>query len=79
MLPLVATSEPLLHRATQAVQAWVCDHHPDLDPAAVHEVVDSVVRLVVSHTVVPVDPPEVVGRRLGRLAERELGLVPSEV
>lgn len=79
MLPLLATSEPLLHRATDAVHGWICAHHPDLDDASVREVVDTVVRLVVSHTVVPVDAPEVVGRRLGRLAERELGLVPSEI
>jgi AcrR family transcriptional regulator len=76
MLPLLATSEPLLHRATDALQAWICGRRPDLDTAAVREVVDTVVRLVVSHTVVPVDPPEVVGRRLGRLAERELGPAP---
>ena len=72
MLPLLTTSEPLLHRATDAVTAWVCAQHPALDPARVRETVDSVVRLVVSHAVVPVDPPEVVGRRLARLAERTL-------
>jgi len=77
MLPLLATSEPLLHRATEAVQAWICTHHPDLDARAVREVVDTVVRLVVSHAVVPVDPPEVVARRLARLAERELGVGPT--
>lgn len=72
MLPLLATSEPLLHRATDAVQTWVCAHHPELDAALVRETVDSVVRLVVSHAVVPVDPPDLVGRRLARLAERSL-------
>ncbi len=36
------------------------------------ETLDSTVRLVVSHAEVPVDPPDVVGRRLARLAERTL-------
>ncbi len=74
MLPLLATSEPLLHRATDAVTAWVRAHHPSLDREQVRETVDSVVRLVVSHPVVPVDPPDVAGRRLARLAERMRGV-----
>ncbi len=34
----------------------------------------SVVPLVGSHAVVPVEPPDVLGRRLARLAERTLGV-----
>jgi alkanesulfonate monooxygenase SsuD/methylene tetrahydromethanopterin reductase-like flavin-dependent oxidoreductase (luciferase family) len=56
------------------LSAWVQAHHPDLDPARVADVVDSVVRLVVSHVVLPVDPPAVVARRLADLAAAGLGL-----
>jgi AcrR family transcriptional regulator len=75
LLPLLTSrSEPVLHRSSQVLSAWVRAHHPELDPALVADVVDSVVRLVVSHVVLPVDPPAVVGRRLAALAEAGLGL-----
>ena len=45
----------------------VLEHHP-LEPVLVVAVVDNVVRLVVSHAVLLLDPPAVVSDRLGRLA-----------
>lgn len=78
LLPLLTSrSEPVLMRSSEVVGGWVRAHHPELDEALVDEVVDSVVRLVVSHSVLPVDPPRTVGRRLGRLCERALGLAPG--
>lgn len=75
LLPLLTSrGEPLLHRASDVLRAWVGERFPDLDAALVDEVVDSVVRLVVSHAVLLLDPPAVVGERLGRLAERGLGV-----
>jgi AcrR family transcriptional regulator len=75
LLPLLTTrGEPLLHRASEVLSAWVCGHHPDLDAVLVDDVVDSVVRLVVSHAVLLLDPPDVVGDRVARLAARGLGL-----
>jgi AcrR family transcriptional regulator len=75
LLPLLTSrSEPVLHRSSEVLSAWVREHHPELDPAVVADVVDSVVRLVVSHVVLPVDRPAVVGRRLADLAEAALGL-----
>ena len=75
LLPLLTSrGEPLLHRSSEVLSAWVRGHHPDLDPALVDDVVDSVVRLVVSHAVLLLDPPDAVGARLGRLAVRGLGL-----
>lgn len=75
LLPLLTSrSEPVLLRSSQVLSAWVLEHHPELARTDVDDVVDSVVRLVVSHVVLPVEPPAVVGARLGRLAERGLGL-----
>jgi hypothetical protein len=56
------------------LSAWVGERFPALDRALVADVVDSVVRLVVSHAVLLLDPPAVVGERLGRLAEWALGV-----
>jgi len=68
LLPLLTTrSEPVLHAASAALRAYATEHYPDLDPKRVEDVVDSVVRLTVSHIVLPVDPPERIGRRLGQL------------
>jgi AcrR family transcriptional regulator len=76
LLPLLTSrSEPVLHRSSEVLRAWVQEHHPELDPVRVSDVVDSVVRLVVSHVVLPVDPPATVGRRLAALAEAGLGLL----
>jgi AcrR family transcriptional regulator len=75
LLPLLTSrSEPVLHRSSEVLSAWVRAHHPELDVDRVHDVVDSVVRLVVSHVVLPVDAPAVVARRLADLAEAGLGL-----
>lgn len=78
LLPLLTSrSEPVLVLSSQVLGDWVRAHHPELDRRLLAEVVDSVVRLVVSHLVLPVEPPRVVGRRLGRLCERGLGLDPA--
>lgn len=75
LLPLLTTrGEPLLVRASAALREWVGAHHPELDEPVVADVVDSLVRLVVSHAVLLLDPPAEVGARLGRLAESGLGL-----
>lgn len=75
LLPLLTSrSEPLLHRSSDVLCAWVGNHHPELDAAVVADVVDSVVRLVVSHAVLPQERPGVVAERIARLAER--GLTP---
>ncbi len=58
--------------ATLVLSTWVCSVDPGLDPPLVAEVAASVVRLVISHAVLPQEPPAVVGERLARLAIRML-------
>lgn len=68
LLPLLTTrSEPVLHAASAALCAYATEYYPDLDPERVEAVADSVVRLTVSHVVLPVDRPDAIGLRLGQL------------
>lgn len=68
LLPLITTrSEPVLHAASEALRAYASEHYPQLDPELVESVVDNVVRLTVSHVVLPAGPAEVIARRLGQV------------
>lgn len=69
LLPLLTTrSGPLLEAATAALTSWFAEHFPDLDDDAVAESADALVRLVVSHLVLPAGDPAATARRLARLA-----------
>jgi AcrR family transcriptional regulator len=73
LLPLLTTrSAPLLEAASAALTGWFADHYPELDAQTVAEGVDAVVRLVVSHLVLPAAPAEQTAQRLARLATRYL-------
>jgi AcrR family transcriptional regulator len=75
LLPLLTTrSGPLLQAATSALSGWFAEHFPDLAENEVAESVDAVVRLVVSHLVLPAADPDETARRLARLATRYLGV-----
>lgn len=68
LLPLLTTrSEPVLHAASAALREYADEHYPHLDPERVAAVVDNVVRLTVSHIVLPADPAHVIAGRLGQL------------
>ncbi|MCW2945179.1 MAG: transcriptional regulator, TetR family [Actinoallomurus sp.] len=74
LLPLMTThAEPVLFAAKQRIVAHVLGQWPDLDEAEVTELADAVVRLTMSHVVLPTDPPEIVAARLARLVVRYLG------
>lgn len=74
LLPLLTSrGQPLVHRASEGVTAWLRTHSPGSDPALLADLVDSVVRLVVSHSLMPVDPADVVGDRLARIVATGLG------
>lgn len=71
LLPLVA-SRSTLEAASASMRASLAGHLAGVAPERVDEVVDSLVRLVLSHVVVPGDPPAVVAPRLARLVEASL-------
>lgn len=73
LLPLLTTrSAPLLEAASAALTGWFAEHYPDLDDVTVAEGVDAVVRLVVSHLVLPAAPAEETAQRLARVVTRYL-------
>ncbi|KWX05451.1 TetR family transcriptional regulator [Carbonactinospora thermoautotrophica] len=75
LLPLLTTrSEPVLHAARAMLTATVRDRWPSLETADVDLAIDSVVRLTVSHIMLPLEPAEETGWRLARLVLRVLRL-----
>lgn len=73
LLPLLTTrSRPVLEAATGVLVAWYLEHFPGLPPEEVAEGVDALVRLVVSHLVLPADDAGRTPERLARLASRYL-------
>src|SRR3954466_6557801 len=74
LLPLMTTrAEPVLFAAKQRIIAHLLRQRPHRDAAEVPELTGAVVRLALSHIVLPVDPPEIVAARLARLVARYLG------
>lgn len=75
LLPLLTTrSSPILATATEVLVAWFAEHLPDWPAETVEEGVDALVRLVVSHLVLPADDPTKTPDRLARLALKYLEL-----
>lgn len=66
LLPMLTTrSGPVLQAATQMLVAWFSPRFPD---AEVADGIDALVRLVVSHLVLPADDPSLTPDRLAHLA-----------
>lgn len=75
LLPMVTTrSEPLLHRAGDLFGAWVRTHWPDKNTNDIRVMVQSVVRLLISHAVATTAPPESAAGDIALVACRCLGL-----
>lgn len=73
LLPLLTTrSRPVLQAATGVLVTWYVEHFPGLPEDEVREGVDALVRLVVSHLVLPADDAARTPERLARLAVRYL-------
>ncbi|GHJ13389.1 putative transcriptional regulator, TetR family protein [Micromonospora sp. AKA38] len=69
LLPYLTTrSELVLTESTAALLEWAGCHLPDADPAALAFAADSVVRLVVSHIVLPRAPVDETAGKLADLA-----------
>ncbi|XVQ15491.1 TetR family transcriptional regulator [Spirillospora sp. CA-255316] len=77
LLPLMTTgSEPLLVLAGQVMKDYITSRAPDLDPKDVQVTADALVRLLVSHLLLPLDDQETIVRNLTHLAARGLRLSP---
>ena len=73
LLPyLTSRSQAILERGREMLAGWVVERVPGEDPRLVDEVVDAVVRLVISHLVAPGVGIEVVADRMGRLVRTGL-------
>jgi hypothetical protein len=74
LLPFLTTrSEPVLVAARAKMIAGILEREPGHDPADVALVAESLVRLTVSHLVLPTAPVETTARQLALLASRALG------
>jgi AcrR family transcriptional regulator len=74
LLPLLTTqAEPVVFAARTRILEHVIRQWPDLEGAALPEIVDTAVRLTISHVVLPTEPPDVVARRIARVVIRYLG------
>ena len=73
LLPLLTTqAEPVVFAARRRILEHAIRQWPDLDTEALPEVVDTAVRLTISHVVLPTDPPHEVARRIARIMIRYL-------
>ena len=69
LLPFLTRSEPVLHATSDVLVGFLVAEWPEFERSDVELVVDALVRLTVSHLVLPIDPPEVTAARLARLVE----------
>lgn len=53
VLPLLRTSASLLQVASESLVGWISEQFPDLEGAEINDSVDALVRLTVSHLVLP--------------------------
>ncbi|MFB9234297.1 TetR family transcriptional regulator [Plantactinospora siamensis] len=71
LLPYLTTrSELVLAAASGALLDWAGRHLPETEPDRMAFAADSIVRLVVSHIVLPLDPVDRTAARLATLAAR---------
>jgi AcrR family transcriptional regulator len=74
LLPYLTTrGEGLLVAAREHFLAHLTDHWPDITTRQARALADVVVRLTVSHVVLPTDPPDVVAAGVADIAARLLG------
>lgn len=74
VLPLLTMSASLLQVASRSLVGWLGDQFPELEAAEIEDSVDALVRLTVSHLVLPSGDSAETGRRISEVALRYLGL-----
>jgi AcrR family transcriptional regulator len=76
LLPLLTTqAEPMLFAARTRIIDHALRQWPELDPVAVSDVADAVIRLTLSHGMLPAEPPEHVARVVARIVTSYLDSV----
>lgn len=79
LLPLMTTrAEPMLFTARERIVAHTLRQWPGFGAAEVTELADAIVRLTMSHVMLPTEPADVVAERLARLVARYLGAPDPE-
>ena len=74
LLPLLTTqAEPVVFAARNRILEHAIRQWPELMGEALPEIVDTAVRLTISHVVLPTEPPDVVAGRIARVVIRYLG------
>ncbi|WP_324192310.1 TetR/AcrR family transcriptional regulator [Nocardia puris] len=79
VLPLLTTSASMLGLASERLVTWFGEHFPHIDPDDVTDGVDALIRLTVSHLVLPNTDGAEAGRRISEVALRYLGVAGHEV
>jgi AcrR family transcriptional regulator len=74
VLPLLTTSASMLELASARLVGWIGKHFPQLDSDDVIDGVDALIRLTISHVVLPTSDSAETGRRISEVALRYLGL-----
>ena len=78
LLPLLTTrAEPLLHSSLDLLTRYLTSHWPHLSTRDVSLVAESVIRLTVSHLVLPLAPIERTADDLATLVQRALPAEPA--
>jgi AcrR family transcriptional regulator len=72
VLPLISASAALLTTASERLVGWFAEHFRDADPADVDAATDAIVRLTVSHLVVPAYDSRETSLRVSEIATRYL-------
>lgn len=74
VLPLLTMSASMLELASARLVGWIGKHFPQLDSDDVIDGVDALIRLTISHVVLPTSDSVETGRRISEVALRYLGL-----
>lgn len=79
LLPFLTTrAELVLVTATAVLEEWAAAHLPDISPADLAFGAESIVRLVVSHIVLPLAPVDLTAQRLADTVARFVGGVGGQ-
>lgn len=74
VLPLLPTSASLLELSSAALVKWFTQHFTELDDEDIDEVVDALIRLTISHLVLPSADVATTAGRISRVALRFLAM-----